>query len=106
LKSKGGVMVSVVTTGEKRDSTVSMSDQLSIPSISIASDYKADFGIAELSPSNFEASSSLVDNLDIESQGPSHQLEGTILTDPPTSHVLDTAELTPHPYAADVADTV
>jgi hypothetical protein len=87
-----------------------MSDQLSIPSISIASDYKPDFGIAELSPSNSEASSSLVDSPEIESQGQSqgqsHQLEGTTLTAPPTSRVLDTAELTPHPYAADVADTV
>jgi len=106
LKSKGGVMVSVVTTGDKRDSMVSMSDQLSIPSISLASDYKPDFGITELSPSSSEASSSLVDNLEVESQGQSHQQEGTTLTVPPTSYLPHTAELTPHPYATDVADTV
>lgn len=72
MKSKAGITVSVVTTGDKRDSTVSMSDQLSIPSISIASDYKPDFKITELSPSDSMASSS-VDSLEFESHSP----EGT-----------------------------
>jgi len=52
MKSKGGVMVSVVTTGDRRDPTVSISDQLSVPSISIASGYKLDFKITELSLSD------------------------------------------------------
>lgn len=99
LKSKGGVTVSVVTTADKRDSTVSIS-QLSIPSISLASDYKPDFKITEFSPSDSMASSS-VDSL--ESQP--HQWEGTTVSVPSPSHLPDT--LAPkHPYTADVADTV
>ena len=99
MKSKGGITVSVVTTGDKRDSTVSISDQLSIPSISIASDYKPDFKITEFSPSDSMASSSL-DSFEMESQGQSHGPEGTTVTVPPTS------QPTPHPYATDVTDTV
>jgi len=106
LKSKGGVTVSVVTTADKRDSTVSIS-QLSIPSISMASDYKPDFKITEFSPSDSMASSS-VDSLETESQSQSRQSEGaqgTTVSVPSPSHLPDT--LAPkHPYAADVADTV
>ena len=102
MKSKGGVTVSVVTTGGKRDSTVSISDQLSIPSISIASDYKPDFKITEFSPSDTMASSS-VDSFDSES----HEAEGTGV--PSTSLTLDlpdTAISVPRPYTSDAADTV
>lgn len=106
LKSKGGVTVSVVTTADKRDSTVSIS-QLSIPSISIASDYKPDFKITEFSPSDSMPSSS-VDSLETESQSQSRQPEGTqgtTVSVPSPSHLPDT--LAPkHPYAADAADTV
>ena len=101
MKSKGGVTVSVVTTADKRDSTVSIS-QLSIPSISIASDYKPDFKITELSPSDSMASSS-VDSLETESQSPSRQSEGTSVAVPPASHIPDAPK---HPYATDVTDTV
>ena len=96
-KSKAGVTVSVVTTADKRDSTVSIS-QLSIPSISIASDYKPDFKITELSPSGSMASSS-VDSLETELQNQS----GTNVSNPPPSHLPVTPK---HPYATDVADTV
>lgn len=102
MKSKGGVTVSVVTTGDKRDSTVSISDQLSIPSISIASDYKPDFKITEFSPSDTMASSS-VDSFDTES----HEAEGTGV--PSASLTLDfpdTAISVPRPYTSDAADTV
>jgi hypothetical protein len=49
-------MVSVVKSGIRRNSDVSFSDQLSIPSISIASDLKADFKIEPDSPSDPTAS--------------------------------------------------
>jgi pheromone a factor receptor len=91
-KNKGGVTVSVATA-EKRDSTVSIS-QLSIPSISMASEYKPDFKITEFSPSDSMASSS-VDSLETESRNQSRQPEGSTLPDIPK-----------HPYASDVADTV
>jgi hypothetical protein len=107
MKSKGGVTVSVITTGDKRNSTVSMSDQLSIPSISIASDYKPDFKITELSPSDSIARSSM-DSFDFESQSQPHQLEGTAPTLPPASvtpHLPDMTKSIPY-YASDVADTV
>jgi len=100
MKSKGGVSVSVVTTGDKRDSTISISDQLSIPSISIASDYKPDFKITELSPSDSMASSS-VDSFDTESQ----TLEGTGVPSASAPYYLpDTILSVPH--TSDAADTV
>jgi hypothetical protein len=104
MKSKAGVTVSVVTTGDKRDSMGSITDRLSIPSISMASDYKPDFKITEFSPSDSMASSSM-DSLELESQGRC-QLEETTVTVPPAIHLPDTDKSTPHAYATDVADTV
>jgi len=104
MKSKAGVTVSVVTTGDKRDSMGSIIDRLSIPSISMASDYKPDFKITEFSPSDSMASSSL-DSLELESQGRG-QLGETTVTVPPAIHLLETDKSTPHPYATDVTDKV
>lgn len=100
MKSKGGVTVSVVTSGDKRDSTVSISDQLSIPSISIASDYKPDFKITELSDS---MGSSSVDSLESDSHSP----EGTSVPSPSvTLDLPDTTISVSRSYTSDAADTV
>jgi len=96
MKSKAGVTVSVVTAGGKRDSIGSISDQLSIPSISIASDYKPDFKITELSDSMAESS---VDSFESESHPP----EGTSVGSP--SVTLDLPDTTIS-YTSDAADTV
>ena len=107
LKSKNGVAVSVVTTEDKRGSTITVSDQLSIPSLSIASDFKPDFKITELSPSDSMASS--VDSFESGSQGQARQLEGSTQTVLPTSdapHLPDTTMTMPHSYASNAADTV
>lgn len=100
MKSKGGVTVSVVTTGDKRDSTISISDQLSIPSISIASDYKPDLKITELSGS---MASSSVDSIESESHPPEGYSAGTpsVALDLP-----DTIISVPRPYTSDVANAV
>ena len=99
MKSKGAVTVSVVT-GDKRDSTVSISDQLSIPSISIASDYKPDFKITELSDS---MAGSSVDSF----ESGSHPPEGTSVGSPSvTLDLPDTTISVPHSCISDAADTV
>jgi len=70
VKSKGGVNVSVVTTGDltrtdKRRSSVSFSDQPStVPSISLATDFKSDLKVEEYSPSNSMASASVESFID------------------------------------------
>jgi hypothetical protein len=100
MKSKGGITVSVVTSGDKRNSTVSISDQLSIPSISIASDYKPDFKITELPDST---GSSSVDSLESDSHSP----EGTSIISPSvTLDLPDTTISVSRPYTSDAADTV
>jgi pheromone a factor receptor len=82
MGSKGGVTVSVMTVsgGQKRDSTISISDQLSIPSISIGSDLKPDFKIEQ----HYTASSS-ASSLDAELYDPSSEFTTTTLTSPPAT---------------------
>lgn len=85
MSSKGGVTISVTRSGDyKRDSTISVSDQLSIPSISIASDLKTDFEIQPYSPSESTASSS-VSSFQAELYDPSSESTTTSLTPPPAS---------------------
>jgi hypothetical protein len=64
MKSKGGVTVSVVTTGDQADrrrrSSISFDDRPStVPSISLATDFKTDVKLEEFSPSNSMASESV-----------------------------------------------
>jgi hypothetical protein len=64
MKSKGGVTVSVVTTGDQADrrrrSSISFDDRPStVPSISLATDFKTDLKLEEFSPSNSMASESV-----------------------------------------------
>lgn len=63
VKSKGGVTVSVVTTGdtkENRRSSVSFADQPStVPSISLDADFKTDLKVEEFSPSDSMNSTSV-----------------------------------------------
>lgn len=59
VKSNGGVTV-VKTGGEKQDPNISLSDQYSVLSISIANNNeKPDFKVEQLSPSNTVTSSSV-----------------------------------------------
>jgi Pheromone A receptor len=90
-----GVMVSVMKSGNRRDSDLSFSDQLSIPSISIPSDPKHDFKIEQDSPSEPTASSSVSSFAD-ESLGQLPQLPDT------TNPTIQSTS----PYPADAADTV
>jgi pheromone a factor receptor len=108
MKSKGGVTVSVVTTGDKRDSTVSFTDQLSIPSLSIASDLKPDFKIEEYSPTDSLASSS-VDSFGSEQPTDLPELNMTTPAVPPASvppSHPDTTKSTIRAYSGDAADSV
>jgi hypothetical protein len=105
LKSKDAV-----ATRDKRGSAISISDQLSFLSTSIAGDFKPNFKITELSPSDSRVASS-VDSFDCESQGQSRQLDGPTFTVPSTSvtpHFPDTTESIPLSYSSNVtvADTV
>jgi hypothetical protein len=61
VKSNGGITVAVVKRGgEKQDSSISIADQSSIPSISIANGHeKLEFGVEQFSPSNTVTSSSV-----------------------------------------------
>jgi hypothetical protein len=60
MKSRGGVTVPVVTTGgDERRLCISLTDQPSIPSISIASGLKPNFKFEQYSPLNTMASSSV-----------------------------------------------
>jgi pheromone a factor receptor len=108
LKSKNGVAVSIVTTEDKRGSTITVSDQLSIPSLSIASDFKPDFKVTEFSPSDSMAAFS-VDSFESGSQSQARQLEESTQTVSPASdvpHLPDTTITMPHSYASNAADTV
>ncbi|KAI9462940.1 pheromone A receptor-domain-containing protein [Russula earlei] len=109
VKSKGGITVSVITaTGERRDSTVSFTDQLSIPSISLASDLKPDFNIEQYSLSDSMVSSSM-DSFEPMASGQSPELEATTPAVDPRSdqpHPPDTTKSILHVYSSDVADTV
>jgi len=108
LKSKNGVAVSIVTTEDKRGSTITVSDQLSIPSLSIASDFKPDFKVTEFSPSDSMAAFS-VDSFESGSQSQARQMEESTQTVSPASdapHLPDTTMTMPHSYASNAADTV
>lgn len=109
MKNAGEVSVSVVTTsGNKRDSILSFSDQLSIPSISIGDGLKHDIKVEEYSPTDSMASSSK-DSLEFGSQGASHLPVVTLPTLPPASvppHHADPTELTIRAYSSDAANAV
>jgi hypothetical protein len=109
MNSKGGVKVSVVTaSGDKRDSMVSFTDRLSIPSISYASDLKTDFKIEEYSPSDSIASSS-VDSLEPGTRGPSPQPAVILPPVPPVyvaPHLPDSTKPTIRGYSSGAADAV
>jgi len=109
MKNNGEISVSVVTTsGKKRDSILSFTDQLSIPSISIPNDFKSDIKIEEFSPSDTMASSS-IDSLDLGPQGALHRPVVTLPSIPPASvppHHADSTELTVRPYSSDASNVV
>jgi hypothetical protein len=109
MTNKGEVSVSVVTTsGDKRDSFASFADQLSIPSISLAGDYKPDMKIEEYSPTDSMASSSK-DSLEHGQQDASHHTVVTLPALPPASvppHHPDSAEVTVRAYSGDAANAV
>lgn len=109
MKNKGEVSVSVVTTsGNKRDSIDSFADQLSIPSISIPSNFKSDIRIEEYSPSDSIASTSK-DSFELGPQDAPHQMVVTLPTIPPTSvppHHTDSTEPTVRAYSSDAANAV
>jgi pheromone a factor receptor len=105
MKGNGQLSVSVVTTsGKKRDSILSFSDKLSIPSISIVNDLKNE----DFSPTDSMASTSK-DSLDLEREGASHLPVVTLTAIPPASvlpHHTDSAEMTVRAYSSDVANAV
>jgi hypothetical protein len=61
VKSNGGITVAVVKRGgEKQESRISLTDQSSIPSISVANGHKQpDFKVEQFSPSNTMTSPSV-----------------------------------------------
>lgn len=105
MRSKGGVKVSVVTSsGNKRDSLDSFADQLSIPSISVASDLKPDLKIEQFSPTNTTASSSVA-GFQPETRCPSPDLPAV----PPASvppHFPDSTKPTIRAYSSEAANAV
>ena len=110
MSGKGGVSISVVTKSgdNKRDSTISISDQLSIPSISIASDFKPDLKLDSYSPSESTTSSS-APSFQAELYNPSSELSTTSLTLPPASVPALFSETTIRPtstYSTDAAHAV
>jgi hypothetical protein len=60
VKSNGGITVAVVKTGgEKQNSSISLTEQSSIPSISVANGHKRpDYEFDQFSPSNIRTSES------------------------------------------------
>jgi len=108
MRNNGGISVSVVTTsGKRRDSILSFTDQLSIPSISIPGDVKLDSKIQEFSPTDSMASSSSRDSLELGPQDASHLV--TLPTLPPTSvppHHADSTEPAIRGYSIDAAHAV
>jgi hypothetical protein len=111
MKNAGEVSVSVVTTsGNKRDSIDSFTDQLSIPSLSINGDLRPDLDlkIEEYSPSDSMASSSS-DSLEPGPQGAAHQPVVTLPAIPPASvppHRGNSTELTVRAFSSDAANAV
>ena len=98
LRSKNGVIVSVVTTGNKRRSSVSSIDQPStIPTISIASDIKDEFKI-EYSHTN-SATSSYVENFELKMEHQSTLSMGTVPTDSSASVPPQFSDTDPNDYS-------
>lgn len=108
MRNKGEISVSVVTTsGKRRDSILSFTDQLSIPSISLPSDYKPDLKIQDFSPTDTMASTSK-DSLELGSQDVSYQVVDLPAL-PPSSvppHHPDSIEPTIRAYSSDAANAV
>ncbi|KAH9964939.1 pheromone A receptor-domain-containing protein [Russula dissimulans] len=107
LRSTGGITVTVITaSGDKRDSFLSVTDQLSIPSISLASDFKPDFGF-ELSSSTTDSvgSPSSVGSFDFEPSGKLPQPEAM---DPAFDlpHPPDATNAVIYAYSSNAADSV
>jgi hypothetical protein len=88
----------------RRDSMISIGDQFSIPSNSIACEYKPDLIITEFSASDSMASSS-VDTFETNSKSQSQSREpvGIVVTARAVSHTTTPVS---QPYATDIADTV
>ncbi|KAI0276043.1 pheromone A receptor-domain-containing protein [Russula aff. rugulosa BPL654] len=105
MRNRGEVSVSVVTTsGKRRDSILSFTDQLSIPSIALPGDLK----IQEFSPTDSMATSSK-DSLELEPQDALHQPVVTLPAIPAPSvppHHTDLAEMTIRAYSSDAANAV
>ena len=98
LRSKNGVIVSVVSTGNKRRSSVSSIDQPStIPTISIASDIKDEFKI-EYSHTN-SATSSYVENFELKMERQSTLSVGTVPTDSSASVPPQFSDTDPNDYS-------
>ena len=97
--------ISVVTaSGDRRDSMLSFSDQLSIPSISLAGDLKPDFKIEEHSPSDSTASSSLFEQ---ETRAPSPEPVMPALPPPSVPpHFPDSTTMIIRPYSGEAANAV
>lgn len=108
MKNKGEFDISVTTSRNKRDSKLSFTDQLSIPSISLPTDLRSDIKIEEFSPSNTMASSSS-DSLELGPRGASHLEVVTLPALPAASvppHHADSIEPTVRAYSSDVANAV
>jgi len=108
LKSRGGISVTVVTaSGDKRNSIVSVTDQLSIPSISLASDLKPDFGFGPSSPSTDSIGlPSSVDDFDFELPDKLPQLETMMNPASDRSYPLDAINANIHAYSTDATNPV
>jgi hypothetical protein len=109
MKNNGDISVSVFTrTENKRDSILSFTDQLSIPSFSLANDIKPDLKIEEFSPLDSMASSS-VDSLEHGPRGPSSQMVVSLPAVPPASvppHHPDSTDTTVRAYPGDASYAV
>lgn len=95
MSSKGAGVSVTISRGQKRDSTISITDQLSIPSIAYPGDMKSDFKIEPFTTSETTASSS-VSSLEAELYDPSSESTAT-----PVLPVLP-----PSTYSSDVRHVV
>jgi hypothetical protein len=106
VKSNGGITVAIVKRGgEKQDSSISIADQSSIPSISIANGHeKPDFGVEQFSPSNTVTSSSVESFHESKMQDQSTMPAVVIMpTAPPATvppHLPETTQSTLRAYSS------
>jgi hypothetical protein len=106
VKSNGGIPVTVVKTGgEKQDLSISLTNQSSIPSISIANGHeKPDFRVEQFSPSNTVTSSSVESFHESKAQDQSTMPAVVIMpTAPPATvppHFPETARSTLRAYSS------